>query len=996
MYQRDSYDLHEEEPPFASPSRQTTLLDRVTALTIVICVIAIPAWVTITFSSSEPVSQDTYDQYLEGKGAWARATLNKLTLEQKVSQLFFPYAYGVYQSSDDPAYKRLVDLVERFEVGGVVFFQGDPFSQAQLANDLQNMSNLPLITSQDMETGAGFRLKRTTHFPSAMAFGASRNTDLAYSAGLITAREARALGVYQVFAPVADINNNADNPVINIRSYGERANLVADMVTAFTFGLQDGNVIATVKHFPGHGDTATDSHSDLPILPFTRARLDSVELVPFRAARDAGIMSVMMGHLALPELEPDTNIPATLAPAVVNSLLREEMGFKGLIVSDAMRMSGITKSFGTGESAVRAIEAGVDILVMSQDEYAARAAILRAVEEGRLTEERIDQSVMRLLTTKEWLGLNRNRLLNPSSTRQIVATNYHKMISETVARESVTLLSNQRNLLPLKQTPRRVAIVTISDSDEPERGQYFNSVFRSLATRSSVSNYLIDTRSTNDDYNKVLSRARNADLIIIPTYRPFRSGTNRIALPARIQSFMNRLVRQNKPTILVSFGSPYLVNDLTRQPNVYIAAYGESESSEKAVAQAMFGQTAIKGKLPITIPGLYQFGEGIQVPQLFAREGYPEEVGMSSASLSRVDSLINASIADQAFPGAAIAIGRPDVLVKLQGYGYYTYDSERRVAPTSKFDLASLTKVVATTTAIMQLYEQGKLKLDDKIAKFLPNFGQNGKDGLTVRHLLTHTSGMTPFRPFHQEGITTRSGIIDAIFSEELIYAPGTEMRYSDFNMIVLALLVEKISGQNFGTYTTRNIFAPLGMNDTGFRRSGVGSDQTVVPTEVDQNFRKRLVQGEVHDETAYSLGGTAGHAGLFSTAKDLSKFAFMMMNEGKHNGQAFLKEETVRLFTAAVDGSRHSRALGWDTKSPEGYSSAGQLFSTKSFGHTGFTGTSLWIDPEADLFVILLTNRVYPTRDNKKHSAVRAKLADIAYESITGENETVLPKSTN
>ncbi len=980
-----------------------TLLDRLTALTIVVCVIAIPVWVSLSFKGPEEASsheagasQDNFETYLEGKGAWARATLDELTLEQKVSQLFFPYAYGVYQSADDPAYKRLVDLVERFQVGGVVFFQGDPFSQAQLANDLQRLSNVPLVTSQDMETGAGFRLDRTTQFPSAMAFGATRNTDLAYAAGLVTAREARALGVYQVFAPVADINNNALNPVINIRSYGEKPDLVADMVTAFTFGLQDGNVIATVKHFPGHGDTATDSHSELPILPFNRARLDSVELVPFRAARDAGIMSVMMGHLALPELEADINIPATLAPAVVNSLLRQEMGFKGLIVSDAMRMNGVTNSFGTGESAVRAIEAGVDILVLSRDEYAARAAILRAVEEGRLTEERIDRSVMRLLTVKEWLGINKNRILDPSETRGVGATNYHKMVSETVARESITLVRNQDNLVPFKSAPRRVSIVTISDSDEPDRGHQFRNLFEEAAGYSNVTEHLIDLRSTNDDFNKVLAQTNSADLIVVPVYRPFRSGTNKISLPPQIENLMNQLTRKPKPVILISFGSPYMVNSLTRQPTVYLAAYGEGESSEKAAVQAIFGQSAITGKLPVTIPGLYEFGTGYQIPQRYTRKGYPEEVGMSSGVLAGVDSLINAAIADKAFPGAAIAIGRPNVLVKLEGYGYYTYNSERRVTPQSQFDLASLTKVVATTTAVMQLFEQGKLKLDDRVASYLPGFGTKGKDVLTLRHLMTHTSGLQPFRPFYKEGITTRQAVIDAIFDEGLVYTPGSEMRYSDFNMILMALIIEKISGLDLATYAKQNIFDPLGMYNTGFRRAGAGSDYRVVPTEIDNVFRKKLMQGEVHDETAFVMGGTAGHAGLFSTAEDLSKFAFMMMNQGMHDGRQFLKKETIALFTKAVDPGKHTRALGWDTKSPEGYSSAGQYFSTRSFGHTGFTGTSMWVDPEAKLFVILLSNRVYPTRENTKHAAVRSSLADIAHKSIIGPNKVVLPTTSN
>lgn len=979
-----------------SPSgmRQTTILDRITAITIVVCVIAVPAWVTFQFSDAKEDQQDNFEQYLDGTGVWANSMLRGMTLEQKVSQLFVPFAFGVYRSADDPRYQRLVDLVENFQVGGVLFMQGDPFSQALLANDLQGRSQIPLVTSQDMELGAGMRLSSTTKFPSAMAIGATRNTDMAYAAGLVTAREARALGIFQVFAPVADINNNARNPVINVRSFGEQPQLVADMVTAFTFGLQDGKVIATAKHFPGHGDTATDSHNHLPILPFDRARLDSVELVPFRAVRDAGIMSMMMGHLALPELEPDVSVPATLAPAVVTSLLREDMGFKGLIVSDAMRMLGVTKSFGPGESAVRAIEAGVDVLVLSDDEYAARAAILRAIEEGRLTEERIDESVLRILTTKEWLGVHNNRFTDPADTRLIVASAHHRMLSETIARASLTLVRNQNNLLPLHPAPRRILSITLSETDDPLLGDYFADQIKEIGSPAILKSQLLDLRSQRDDFAAALNEANLADVIIVPTFLPVRSGTNRLALPTHLQGFLNSLLAKNKPIILISFGSPYLVEALASQPSVYLAAYGDSEASQKAAVQAMFGQSTINGKLPITIPGLYPLGHGIDVQQKIVRAGFPEEVGMNGVILSRIDSLMRAAIADRAFPGAAVAIGRPNVQVKLEGYGYFTYDSEQRITPQSIFDLASLTKVISTTTAVMQLYEAGRISLDDRVADYLPRFGQHGKGDITVRNLMTHTSGLIPFRPFHTQGVTSRQGIIDAIFAEELVYEPGAEMKYSDFNMILMALIIEKITGQSFASYASEHIFRPLGMTRTGFRRAGAGSDRTIVPTEIDQIFRKKLIQGEVHDETAFILGGTAGHAGLFSTAEDLSRFAFMLVNKGMHEGVQFLKPETIELFTTPVDPTRHTRALGWDTKSPQGYSSAGQRFSLRSFGHTGFTGTSIWIDPEAELFVILLTNRVYPTRENKKHSAVRAALADIAHASLVGKPEPVLPSS--
>ena len=972
---------------------EVSFLDRLTALSIIVCVIAVPAWVTFSFSSSRPEEpEDQYEQYLEGTGAWAESTLESLSLEEKVSQLFFHSAYGVYSSADDPSYKRLVDLVEHFKAGGVVFFQGDPFSQALLANDLQSRAAIPLIAAQDMEHGAGMRIARTTKFPSAMAMGATRDKDLVYAAGLATAREARALGIYQVYAPVADINNNAQNPVINVRSFGERPRLVANMVSAFTYGLQDGNVLATAKHFPGHGDTATDSHSELPVLPFDRARLDSVELVPFRAARDAGILSMMLGHLALPQLEPDRNVPATLTPAVVNTLLRQDMGFKGLIVTDAMRMQGITKYFGVGESAVRAIEAGVDVLVLSNDEYAARAAILRAIEEGRLTEERIDESVLRLLKAKEWLRLPESNMINPSDTRRVVANTQHIVLSQSIARESITLVKNSDNLIPMIPAPRRIMSITLSDTDDPTRGNYFNNQLKAYSPSTYIEKRLLDVRSTQADFTEALYEANFADVIVVPTYLPVRSGTNRLALPATLQRFLNGLLLKNKPIILISFGSPYIVQAISKQPDVYIAAYGDSEASQKAVTQALFGFSGFNGKLPITIPGLYNYGSGIKLPQVFTRRGYPEEVGMRSDVLARADSLIKAGIADRAFPGASVAVGRGDVLVKLDSYGYFTYHSEQPIAINTKFDLASLTKVVATTTAAMQLYETGRLQLDDKVASYLPQFGQQGKEDITIHHLLSHTSGLQPFRPFHQEGITTRPGVLNEIFAEPLVYSPGSESKYSDFNMITLALVIEKITGQRFSDYARDRIFKPLGMTNTEFRVAGRGIDRRIAPTEIDNNFRKRLIQGEVHDETAYILGGTAGHAGLFSTAEDLAKFGTMMANSGMHNGRVFLKPETIQLFTTPVNPAEHTRALGWDTKSPEGYSSAGQYFSPRSFGHTGFTGTSMWIDPESKLFVILLTNRVYPTRENRKHIPIRSDLADIVHSSIRGPIEVLLP----
>lgn len=931
-----------------------------------------------------------------GRSAWTSRLLDGMTLEQKVSQLFATRAYGYYTSLDDPNYRKLVDLVERFEIGGVIFFQGDPVSQALFANDLQRRAEVPLLISQDMEWGPGQRVERATTFPRTMATGATRDPAYAYTVGYVTAKEARALGTHQVYAPVADVNNNPLNPIINVRSFGEDPQLVADMVTAFVRGMQDGGVMATVKHFPGHGDTDVDSHLDLPVIPYDRTRLDTLELIPFQAAVNTGVMSVMTAHLAFPQLEDDPNVPGTLSPTITTSLLRQDLGFRGLVVTDGLEMQGITKHFGVGEAAVRALEAGADVLLLSTDEYAARAAVLEAIRTGRLTEARIDQSAHKVLRAKEWAGLPTQRFVDLHDIGRNVHTQYHQALTEITARASLTLLRNEGDLLPIL-TPQRAFSVILSDNDNPSTGQAFIRHLRTYGSLQTLQTRLLDRRSDADDYEAVLADAAQstADVVIVPTYLFVRDHSGRIGLSDEHRVFLDRLIALGKPVVVLSFGNPYMVIGLERQPAVYLAAYGASTASQKAAAQALFGQARIDGALPITIPGVHAFGEGLTIEQATLRQGYPEEVGLRTDGLLRIDSLLRTAIDQRAFPSAALAVGRSEVLAKLEGYGYLTYQSETPVTPQTRFDLASLTKVIATTTAAMKLYEAGRLDLDAPVVRYLPAFGANGKDEITIRHLLTHTSGLIPFRPFHTLGLTTREAVIQTIMNEEPVYEPGTDMRYSDLGMITLALVIERITGQDFATYAKEAIFQPLGMDRTGFRPVGK-ADVNVVPTEFDNGFRKRLVQGEVHDETAWILGGTAGHAGLFSTAEDLARFAYMLVNDGRANGRQFLQPETIRLFTTPVAPDAHTRALGWDTKSPEGYSSAGQHFGPHSFGHTGFTGTSFWIDPDQELYVILLTNRVYPTRANRAHVAIRPQVADFAYEAIAGPPEPLLPANAS
>lgn len=920
-----------------------------------------------------------------GAGPWATAQLERLTLDEKIAQLFSVRAYSYFTSVDDPEYLRLVDFVERFGIGGFTFFQGEPLAQASLVNDLQGRSRLPLLIAQDMEWGAGMRIEHATTFPRTMALGATRDPDLAYAAGYYTGLEARALGTHQVFAPVADVNNNPHNPIINVRSFGEDPVLVAEMAAAFARGVRDAGAIATAKHFPGHGDTATDSHADLPVLTVDRDRLERLELVPFKRLIQEGIQSIMTGHLAIPALEPDTSLPASLSPRITQELLRRDLGFAGLVVTDALDMSGVTKHYGTGEAAVRALQAGADVLLLSEDPYAARAAIQEAIREGVLSERRIDASVLRVLQAKEWLGLHRERMIDVERVRSRVAASENRAAGHVIALRGLTLLRNEGGVLPITAPHRRILNITLSDSDEPSTGAYFSEQVKAMAPSAEVTTLRLDSRSGAEAFEAALRQAAAADVVLVPAFTYVRAWSGRIALPEQLQRFLDRLIDAGRPVVLVSFGNPYIPVGLARQPDAYVAAYGASEITQRAAAEAIFGRSGFSGKLPITIPNLYAYGDGLTLAPRFPREGFAAEVGMDDARLRQADSLLLRAVEARAFPGAAVAIGRGPVLVRQRGYGYFTFSADRPVGADSPFDLASLTKVIATTTAAMKLYDEGRLDLDAPVVRYLPEFGQHGKDRVLIRHLLSHTSGLIAYRPFHTMGLHTRPAVINAIMAESLQYEPGTEARYSDLGMITLALVIERITGKEFAQYTKEEIFEPLGMYDTGFRPVNT-TDSSVVPTEFDRIFRKRLIQGEVHDETAWILGGTAGHAGLFSTAADLARFAYMLVNEGRVGDETFIRAETIRLFTRRVAPGKHTRALGWDTPSDDGSSSSGLYFGPRSFGHTGFTGTSLWIDPDQDLYVILLTNRVHPTRENRGHIQVRARLADIAHLAIRSD----------
>jgi beta-N-acetylhexosaminidase len=910
----------------------------------------------------------------------ADSIVQKLSLSEKVGQLFFTSASGYFKNETDEEFIRLKQRVEEDHIGGLIFFRGSIYGQAILTNQLQNMSNIPLWITQDMENGAAMRVSGATRFTPAMGIAASNHPQNAYTVGRITAKEAKALGVEQVFAPVLDVNNNPANPVINVRSYSERPDVVSKYGREFMQGVTDEGLISTAKHFPGHGDTDTDSHVGLPILDHTYAELDTVELVPFQSLVNAGIPSVMSAHIAFPKISHSKEIPGTLDPAVLKRILVDSLNFDGVIVTDGLRMQGISSHYSPGEAVVKALKAGADMMLLSPDELTAIHEVKMAVKRGELSEERIDSSVRKLLQWKIDKGLFEHPHVSVDELNKVINSRENQQEAERIARESITLLRNKNDIVPLRASDYpEVTFISIADDESGNTGSYFARQLRDY--HPDVTFHVYDKRTSAAERQSMLRSARRSDLIIIGSFIYVESNKP-IQLNNTQRRFIDQILNMDKPTGVIAFGNPYVLQDVP-DADMQMLAWSSSGEQMRAASDALMGASAIHGKLPITIPGLYDFGDGLDLDQTTVRFGSPESVGLSSDTLRRIDRVMRNAIADSVFPGGAVGILKDGVLAHWEGYGYHDYQKLTEVRKSDVYDLASLTKVVATTTAIMKLVDDEELSLNDPVSKYIPEFSEGAKKKVRIKNLLLHNSGLPPYRTY-VDSLQDRDAIIQAVKNEPLINKPFSEYVYSDLGFILLDDIIEQITGKRLDQYMRHEFYYPMGMSSTFFNPSKLGRwmQDRIPPTEVDTIFRKDTVQAVVHDERAFYMDGVSGHAGLFSTANDLAVFAQMLLNGGTYGGKRYLKESTIEEFTSR-QSPKSNRGFGFDRKS-EGFSTAGRLTSEDTFGHLGFTGTSLWIDRTNNMAIILLTNRTYPHRSyGKDINQIRAKIADIAIRSI-------------
>ena len=898
---------------------------------------------------------------------------DEVDLKDKISQMFMLRIDGNFHNNESWRKKDIEYFIRNYNIGGLITFSGNIHGTFSNIKHYQSISKTPLFIASDYERGLGVFIDGTL-FPSNMALAAAGDTTYSYLQGKITAKEAKAIGVNFILAPVLDINNNKDNPIINFRSYGDNPNIVSKYGMPFIRGIQDQGLIACAKHFPGHGNTNTDSHTKLPIINVSKDELYSNELLPFMKAVENGVKSIMTGHIVLPSLD-DNNIPATFSKKIINDMLINDWQYDGLIITDALEMGALTSNVWHGESAIKAIEAGADIILLPLNATSAIESVYKAVQAGRISKERIYQSYSKIINEKNSMGLFTLKDNKWTDVENEIASYANRSIAKKIAEKSITLVKNNKNIIPFKPNNyKKVTHLLIStDNDLRTRLKSFSRDIKYI--HGNVNEIYVNDKLSSLGKDDILNKIKKSDLVIVSMLIRISMDKGISTIDASHNELLKEINLTNIPTIGVSFGSPYLPN--YSYLDAYLCTYGYGSVSLNAATDALFGRKDIVGKLPVNLSEKFTIGSGIELKK-------NKKIFDSSQNINLDESfnIINNAISDSIFPGAQLFVSKKNKVLINQSFGTYTYEEKSKlVSNESIYDVASLTKVLSTTPVAMKLIQKKLLSLDFYLSDFYPEFQKGNKKNVTVRHLLTHSSGLPAYIEYYKnDKILNKSDIIEDIVNLDLEYLPDEKMVYSDLGMILLTDIIEKVSDSDLDKLSNRYFFKPLGMSKTSYNPS---DKDLAVPTEYDDYFRMRLIKGEVHDENAFILGGVSGHAGLFSNATDIGSFAKFFLNEGVYLGRRYMKKNLIKEFTTKIKNPVESdRALGWDTPSAKG-SSAGDYFSKMSYGHLGFTGTSLWIDPEKEIIIVFLTNRVHPSRNKKGIYKVRRELHNSIMTSI-------------
>jgi hypothetical protein len=959
------------------------------------------------YSPKQNLISPKSSDFKQKQALWADSVLASMTLEQKIGQLFMIAAFSNRNEND---YRRLEEQIRKYHIGGVIFFQGNPLKQAELTNRYQSAATIPLLIGIDGEWGLGMRLDDAFSFPKAITLGATGDAVLIEKMGFEIGKQCKRLGVHINFAPDADINSNPKNPVINYRSFGESVSNVTNLSLAYARGMRKANVMGSAKHFPGHGDTGEDSHYALPVLNHTRKHIDEVETMPFKAMIEDSIASVMIGHLHVPQLDNSPNTPASVSEKIIKEYLQRDMNFNGLVVTDALNMRGLLKYFPTGAAEVKAFQAGNDLLLQTGNLDVAYGALHQKILDSTLSVNDLDHKVKKVLMSKYWVGLNKYKPIDFSNLLLDLNNQQSKDLTQKIFDKAATVVKDDEGLIPLANS-QNVSYASLSIA-----GKADNVFQKTMSYYSNITNYDIPFKpSKSSDWTWVVEQAAQKDLVIVGVHEMHNLDSRNFGVVPETIKIIRELQKQTKVVVCV-FGNPYSLK-LFDEFETVICGFEDEAEAHIAVANIIFGVNGASGKIPVnTLAADGKVNFGIDTKSLGRIGlGIASEVGMNQSKLSQIRFLANNAIENQEFPGCQVLVARKGKVVFFESFGNQRYGANEPVDGQTIFDLASLTKVTATLQAIMMLFDQKKLDINQKASFYLPELQNSNKKDITVKDLLLHQAGLKAFVPFYDNTIEVvgernpkffarenlgnsylkvsdslfvkpmiKDSVFNWIIKSSLVSSSNApKYLYSDLGLILLQRVVEKVSGQPLDAYVDSKIFRPLGMYNTGFNISDKKSAQNIAPTEITNDYRKTPIKGSVHDPNAALLGGVAGHAGLFSNAWDLVKLLQMNLNKGFYEDNRFFSPQTIDLFIKKQSTISH-RGLGWNKPSTDD-GSVSQYASPSTYGHTGFTGTAVWVDPEKELIYIFLSNRVYPSAENNKiiKNKTRKRIHDLVYESM-------------
>ncbi len=951
---------------------------------------------------------------------WVDSVFRSLTPSERIAQLLM---LRTYSNQNRTFYDSISRLIMDYNLGGLCFFQGDPVQQAKLTNYWQRMAKTPLLIAIDAEWGVGMRLDNAFSYPKQMTMGAMQNSDLVYLAAKQIGKNCRRIGVHINFAPVVDINSNPKNPVINFRSFGENKENVSQKGVAYIRGLQSEGVIATAKHFPGHGDTDSDSHYTLPLLNHDKALIDSVDLYPFKQAIEAGVGGIMVAHLFIPELDNRKNMATSISEKTVDSLLRKELGFKGLAITDALDMQGVTNYHQSGDIEMKALMAGNDILLLPLDIPAAIGKIQQAVDSGLISQDEVDFRCRKILAYKHLMGLDTPEEIDETGIEENINHPINELIARKIFEEAITIAKNDADLLPLKNLDTlRTASLAIGN-------KAITAFQKTLELYGPITHFNVTSTPGKYTIAQTAKALSAFNLIIVSIENTSNYAGNNFGISNEALQLIRAVNKQSSKLIIDIFGNPYAISrlDAGTIPDALIVSYEDVDRSKEISAQIIYGAIGAGGTLPVSATGLFSAGTGISTGSIGRlKYSIPEEVGIARHEMDTIIKLVEHGIREKAYPGAQVLLAKDGIVFFNQSFGYFTYDSTRVVKNSDLYDQASLTKIDATTLAVMDLHEKGKFDVDMPLSWYLPYLRNSNKRTKIIREILAHQAQFQPWIPFYwktkidnqlnpklyskkpRKNFSTqvaenlyilnsyRDSIFDTIVNSKL--REQREYKYSDIGYYLLCDAIEKTTGQPFDQYVTEKYYEPMGMKTMRYNPlQHYGKDQ-IAPTEDDTSFRKQLVCGYVHDPGAAMLGGISGHAGLFSNANDQAKLMQMYLQGGYYGGYQYLRPETIDEFTRQqfpLDENR--RGIGFDKPYPE-YDSLGPVCegaSHKSFGHSGFTGTYTWADPENGLVYVFLSNRVYPDAYNYKlvKMNLRTNLHQLVYDILNKKRPFSLSK---